>query len=300
MDIEAFTAFDAEEYRRYLLDQGLAENTIRRRCKRIKQFFTAAQKKRLISENPFVDIPTNSVSNSKRQQFINREDIQKVIDACPNNEWKLIFALARYGGLRIPSELHGLTWDDILWDKRRFIIHSPKTEHIGGRGARICPLFPELEPYLMEAFQQASSGQKKVIVVDLDSRSNLRTQARRIIKRAGLKPWEKTFQNLRASRETELVEDFPVHVVTGWLGNSPDVARKHYLQTHEEHFQRAIEKGGLNRGLNTTVSPCTESQSESKGVDLTSCFARVYDDLQEDAIQDKMSLTPRVGLEPTT
>jgi hypothetical protein len=31
----------------------------------------------------------------------------------------------------------------------------------------------------------------------------------RIIKRAGLKPWPKLFQNLRSTRETELAEDFP-------------------------------------------------------------------------------------------
>ena len=37
----------------------------------------------------------------------------------------------------------------------------------------------------------------------------------------------------------ELAERFPMHVVTAWLGNSPDVARKHYLQTTEEHFDRA-------------------------------------------------------------
>jgi len=298
MSIADFSAYDAEEFRRHLLEQGLAENTIRRRCKRIKQFFSAARKKRLIDENPFDGIPTSTVSNPKRQQFISREDIQKVLDACPDNEWRLIFALARYGGLRIPSELYGLTWDDILWDKKRFVIHSPKTEHIEGRETRICPLFPELEPYLMEAFQQAQPGQKRVIAADLNISSNLRTQAHRIIKRAGLKPWGKTFQNLRASRETELVENFPVHVVTEWLGNSPDIARKHYLQTHEEHFQRAVEKGGLKGGLNTAVSPRTEPQVENSGVDFTPCFATAYDNMREDANQDNLCLIPPRGVEP--
>ncbi|MHC4281144.1 MAG: tyrosine-type recombinase/integrase [Planctomycetota bacterium] len=298
MSIYDFSAYDAEEFRRHLLEQGLAENTIRRRSKRIKQFFTAAQKKRLISENPFDGIPTNSVSNFERHQFISREDIQKVIDACPKNEWRLIFALARYGGLRIPSELHGLTWDDILWDKKRFIIHSPKTEHIEGKGTRICPLFPELEPYLMEAFQLAQPGQKRVIATELNINSNLRTQAHRIIKRAGLKPWGKTFQNLRASRETELVEDFPVHVVTEWLGNSPDIARKYYLQTHEAHFQQAVEKGGLKGGLNTAVPRCTESQSENSEVDSTLCCATAYDNMREDANQDNSYPLPPRGLEP--
>ena len=45
-----------------------------------KQFFTAARKKRLISENPFDGIPTSTVSNSKRLQFISHEDIQKVLN----------------------------------------------------------------------------------------------------------------------------------------------------------------------------------------------------------------------------
>ena len=44
MSIADFSAYDAEEFRRHLLEQGLAENTIRRRCKRIKQFFSAARK----------------------------------------------------------------------------------------------------------------------------------------------------------------------------------------------------------------------------------------------------------------
>ncbi len=301
MSIADFSAYDAEEFRRHLLEQGLAENTIRRRCKRIKQFFAAARKKRLIDENPFDGIPTSTVSNPKRQQFISHEDIQKVLNACPDNEWRLIFALARYGGLRIPSELYGLVWDDILWDKKRFVVHSPKTEHIEGKETRICPLFPELEPYLMEAFGQAEPGQKRVITADLNISSNLRTQAHRIIKRAGLKPWEKTFQNLRASRETELVEDFPVHVVTEWLGNSPDIARKHYLQTHEEHFQRAVEKGGLNRGLNTAVSPCTEPQEENEKnneIDISPCFTTACDNMQEDANQNNLHLIPPRGLEP--
>jgi hypothetical protein len=51
--------------------------------------------------------------------------------------------------------------------------------------------------------------------------------------------------NLRSTRETELVEKFPMHVVTAWLGNSPDIAKKHYLQLTEEHFQRAV--GGTEK-----------------------------------------------------
>ena len=231
---------DAEDFRRYLLGKGLAEATVRRRCKRIKQFMAAAVKKRLLIENPFDDIPTSDRVNKARQHFISKDDIYRVIDACPDAQWRLIFALARFGGLRMPSELLPLTWEDVNWSENKILIHSPKTEHIDGKESRLMPLFPELLPYLQEAFDLAEPGQKYVITRFRHKGVNLGTQAHRIIKQAGLKLWPKTFQNLRASRETELVENFPVHVVTDWLGNSPDIAKRHYLQTTEEHFLRAV------------------------------------------------------------
>lgn len=59
----------------------------------------------------------------------------------------------------------------------------------------------------------------------------MRTQFERIIRRAELEPWKKLFQNLRSTRESELAESYPLHVVTALLGNSEPVARKHYLQS---------------------------------------------------------------------
>lgn len=101
------------------------------------------------------------------------------------------------------------------------------------------PLFPELRPLLEEAFDQASPGTEFVISRRSDGRVNWRTQLERIIQRAGLTPWPKLFQNLRSTRETELAETFPLHVVTAWLGNSHLVATKHYLQVTDDHFDKA-------------------------------------------------------------
>jgi hypothetical protein len=69
-----------------------------------------------------------------------------------------------------------------------------------------------------------------------DGNANLRTNIERIIQKAGLKPWPKLFQNLRSTRETELAETFPIHVVCAWIGTSEAVAKKHYLQVTDEHF----------------------------------------------------------------
>ena len=56
--------------------------------------------------------------------------------------------------------------------------------------------------------------------------SNLRTTFLKIIERAGLKPWPKPFHNMRASRETELVERYPIQVVTAWAARNLAVSWK--------------------------------------------------------------------------
>ena len=68
----------------------------------------------------------------------------------------------------------------------------------------------------------------------------MRTQFSRILKRAGLKPWPRLFHAMRASRETELAKDYPIHVVASWLENTPKIAVKHYLMTTEDDFSKAI------------------------------------------------------------
>ena len=68
--------------------------------------------------------------------------------------------------------------------------------------------------------------------------ANLRTQLQKIIKRAGVTPWPKLWQNLRASRATELAGVFPGHVASAFLGHSERVAQKHYWQVTDEDFKK--------------------------------------------------------------
>ena len=134
------------------------------------------------------------------------------------------------------------------WEKGRLRVTSPKTEHHEGGDSRMIPLFPELRPYLDAVYDEAQeavgldavpAADQLVITRYRDANSNLRTQLHRIIRRAGLEPWPKLFQNLRSTRETELAERFPLHVVCAWIGNSQAVAAKHYLQLTDDHFEQA-------------------------------------------------------------
>jgi integrase len=233
------TPGEADQWRLYLVKKKMADDTIRRRCGTAKQFFRVAMRRKLVSANPFEELKSATQGNPQRYYFITRAEAQKVLDACPDAQWRLLFALSRYGGLRCPSEHLALKWGDVDWDKGRMIVRSPKTAHHIGHDSRLVPLFPELLPYLREVFEQAEPRTEYVITRYRQANCNLRTQLERIITKAGLKRWPKLFQNLRSTRETELAERWPEHVVCAWIGNSKAVARKHYLQVTEEHFERA-------------------------------------------------------------
>ncbi len=246
--LASLTKGDADEFRRYLgrpkekKGEGLADNTVRRRSAIAKQFFQAALDKELIGQNPFAKMKGLAVRGNKtREFFVSRDTIARVIDVCPDAQWRLIIALSRYGGLRTPSEHLALRWGDIDWERGRMTVHSPKTEHHEGGDSRIIPIFPALRPYLDEVYAQAEEGTEHVITRYREPGCNLRTQLHRIIRKAGLEPWPKLFQNLRSTRETELAETYPMHVVCAWIGNSLRVAAKHYLQVTEAHFQQAGE-----------------------------------------------------------
>ncbi|WP_417392053.1 tyrosine-type recombinase/integrase [Gimesia sp.] len=237
------TQGDADKWRLYLREEGLADNTIRRRSGIAKQFFIHAKKEGLIASNPFEDLAAAIQENRQREFFVTREIAQKVINQAPDAEWRMIIALSRYGGLRCPSEVLRLRWEDIDRETDQILVTSPKTEHHPGKETRVIPLFPELVPYLDECYELTDS--EYVISRYRSSEKNFRTRFERMQKRAKVPQWPKPFHNMRASRETELCNDFPEHVVCAWLGNSVKVARKSYLQVTDEHFQKAVRKAVL-------------------------------------------------------
>ncbi len=233
------TVGEAKQWRRQLLDSGLAEGTVNRSAGTAIQFFNEAVDLKAIEVNPFKGLPTVVRGNRERFSYVERNTIEKVLDFCPDAEWRLLVGLARYGGLRVPSEALFLKWEDVALDGKTMTVTSPKTEHYEGKGTRQCPVFPELRQLIEDAREVAPADSEFMIQRYRES-SNLGTQFKRIVKKAGVEPWPKLWQNLRSTRVTELTDDFPEHVVVQWLGHSEKVAREHYLQVTDEHINRAV------------------------------------------------------------
>ncbi len=297
-DLAEVTEADAEDFKMYLVGQKLAPTTVAKRLQFARMFFKAAKRRKLIADNPFAEVSAKAVMRQDRQRFITREETDRLLAVC-NPTWRIIVALSRYGGLRCPSEVLSLRWQDVDWEAGRIVVQSPKTEHHVGKASRAIPLFAELRPILAEAFDLAPDG--AVYVVDGNHREaantasgwrncNLRTQFERIVKRAGLQPWPRLFHAMRASRETELAKEYPIHVVTAWLGNTPRIALKHYLQVTDADFERAAQatkEGGAESGARSAQNAAQRGraakggESQEEGANPVGCAAfAIPDDTQ--------------------
>ncbi|MSR59692.1 MAG: site-specific integrase, partial [Planctomycetaceae bacterium] len=173
------------------------------------------------------------------------------------------------GGLRTPSETLGVRWSDVIWDQDRMRVPSPKTAR-KGKPERFVPLFPELRKQLDELFDLAPDGADFIIPRAVRAEVNMRGKMAQIVRKAGFVPWPRIFHNLRSTRQTELTETFPAHVVAAWMGNTVDVANKHYLQTTDAHFAAAagscvkscVNGTEMDR---STLKPQNDSMQETSG-----------------------------------
>ncbi|MFN9992257.1 MAG: tyrosine-type recombinase/integrase [Phycisphaerales bacterium] len=223
--------------------KALARATVAKRVVIAKGVFGKAMRWRLIASNPFADLRAGSQSNPDRASYITVETIRAILAVCPDDQWRAIVALSRFAGLRCPSEIVALRWGDVNWERGRLMVRSPKTAGHEGHAVRVVPIAPELRPILQDLFDRAEVGVEAVVPRLRDPAMHLRTQFKRIIAKASVKPWPRLFHNLRSSCATDWVERFPAHVVAGWLGHSPMIAAQHYLQTRDAHFDLAAGVG---------------------------------------------------------
>ena len=78
----------------------------------------------------------------------------------------------------------------------------------------------------------------------------------------------KLWQNLRASRATELAGVFPGHVASAFLGHSERVAQKHDWQVTDEDFKKQAHARGGTRSQAHTGG---RQQAPGQPGDASSC-----------------------------
>ena len=229
--LDGITEGDAHNFQSWLRRRGLADATVRKRCSRTKQFFRAAIRSEIITKSPFDNMATHAVENEARMIYISNDRVMNLLDSIECQHLRTVLALCRFGGLR-RHETALIAWDDIDFRKGSVVVRSNKTP-----ARRVCPLFPELRDYLKPIKRSSGFVQTRF---EADSNAPATALAKHC-RRNGIDLWIKPYQNLRASKITDLLGRFPVVDVCKWLGNSPTVAHRHYAIARSENFKAAQE-----------------------------------------------------------
>ncbi len=307
--LDEVTPARADEFRNWLERQEhLSISTLGRRIVAARTIWNKAIRWGISASNPFTDVKGGHQINEARRRFVPAQDVLRIMDACGDPQWCVILAMARFAGVRVPSEILPLCWSDIDWENRKIRITSPKTEHHLGGGARLIPLYPELQKPLQDCLTQRQEGQEYIITRYRTSNTNLRTQLARFARRAGLQLWPKAFQNMRASRESELMRDYDLATACKWIGNTPAVAAKHYaLPTRlDEDYRRAAgDIEGSPKGGPFPAQKAAMTVADASGQILTKSSQPIENkelwQQPSDPVSDgQENLLRPAGLEPAT
>ena len=224
--IEQITIDDLLEWKSTLLAR-YATSSVTGYIGVAKMVFGWAVDQDWLRKNPMEKIPTGNFRNRDKDRFITMEEYGLLLDACPTQEWRVVVALARIGGLRCPSELKQLRWADVDWEKNRFLVRSPKTERHVNHATRLVPLFDELKVELQNHF--SDNENEFVVQTYQDTNWSLSNSFQKISERAGLKTIVRPFDNMRMSRANEVVRRWGETKESLWIGHTADVMEKHYL-----------------------------------------------------------------------
>jgi len=220
-----------------------------------------------LERNPFRKVPRTSRKGNN--SHVSASDSLKVLEEMPGTQGTLLFGLARWAGVRMPSEPKKLRWCDIDREREMMLIHAPKTERHEGRATRWVPIFPELKPLIQARYDEAEPGEEYVLpCLSGSAQSKATKMLKSAIKRAGVTPWPRLFHSLRATRQTELQRCNPSHVVCAILGNTEDVAQKHYLIVTDDDLQRAAHNQAQYVAASTRETPQASVSADSSTAEL--------------------------------
>lgn len=245
--IAMITRADASDWRRAIATgpTGVArsEATICRHVREAKVIFGHAVRDDLLAFNPFDRLKGTPPNPDKSWKFVTREELGRLLAACPNDGWRALLGLCRLAGLRRGEALH-LPWTGVDLDAWKITVFAQKTKR-----KRTLPIDPDLAPLL----KAVHGNNERVVPCAMVSEHNLVKRLRDISLAAGIEPWKDAFQVLRRNREEEWASDgHPQHAVSEWMGHDIRVSQSHYLKVGEDLFARASGRIGLPQNLPQT------------------------------------------------
>ena len=256
--LESVTPQHVREWRESLQDAGRAGKTVLSYIKDLGAIYRAAMREGIVSFNPCgTAIADTDTGDSQERKPFTLEEVGKLVEAAPSEEWRGMILVAAFTGLRL-GDAARLSWESVDLDAKKITLIPSKTKR-KKREVHI-PIHPDLLAYLLAApvadDSPAASVFPKLAKTPVNGQAGLSDTFTGIMSAAGVdrgKPsrvlvegqekgkgritWEKGFHSLR-------------HTFTSWLRNA-GVSEEDRMaltghSTRESHqiYSHADEKAG--------------------------------------------------------
>lgn len=264
-DIRKLTAKDGREFCKYMqLDEGYAYDTLLGKVKQVRSYFKQILNDGLIGKNIFdsvkPEVPLNHKARIADRRVVIGYNVLSILedlfygfwdDGEMSDGWMMYYILLRWTGARKNEPLH-LRWTDIDWERERINMPQPKVRRYK-EPTRSMPMFIDspLKKYLGIIHENQGSPVDGYVVrgiLNLDDYDRTKvnwksvnggtTLIKKIKKYGGTAPWPKLFQNLRVTRENELMVSgkYRVAAVLAFLGHAAGTFSRSYFTLTEEDF----------------------------------------------------------------
>jgi len=259
--LDEVTDADARSFVAYLESlrkaDGVAHSSssINRHLRDAHRIWAIAIEARLTTTNPFASRAAKEGRQKHRvgvafSRYVPLDEFTGILKACPNESWRLVFNLARWGGLRA-NEIRRADWSDFDLARRQFTVLGKFEDGARRDGTkmrrRVVPIVPEL--YAVLANHPSRTG--RLVPFSMDQMKKMPT---RIVKDAGGDYYGKALHSLRASFVNDMQDIHNIQDVAEWLGHSVTVAMRYYRQRERSSRIDTASSVPLSKHVRTTLA----------------------------------------------
>lgn len=165
--VRNLTPLMIDNYYTYLMKKNLSANTVKHHHANIRKALQYAYQHDMIVTNPADKVDLPKVKPYEARTFT-LEEINKILEAVRETVIEPCVILGIYYGLR-RSEICGLCWEDIDFDKNTIHIHKTRTKVCdevfeentkSNTSNRLLPLMPDVKKYLEKLYNEQREYKK--------------------------------------------------------------------------------------------------------------------------------------------
>jgi len=227
------TIADSRAYLAMRRREGVKDSTIRAELLSLRNVLHWAEKHKLISKAPYIELPKAS---PPRERYLTQEEVQKLLNHARTVHLKLAIVLMLATAARIKALLE-LTWDRVDFERNLINLQPFRDDQAGRKGRAIVPINKTLQQALREAYHFANTDH----VLEWHGRplTTLSGGLRETARRAGIKGVSPhVFRHTAAVWMAEA--GISMSVIAQYLGHSNTaITEKVYARYSPEYLKEA-------------------------------------------------------------